>query len=81
LTCRLRLITNAQATAILFDKGRAAAVRYLRDGREKDIRGTREVMVCGGAFHSPHLLMLSGIGDAVSLRALGIQVHKARAPR
>ncbi|HWX27453.1 MAG TPA: GMC oxidoreductase [Steroidobacteraceae bacterium] len=53
-----------------------AAVRYLRDGREQDIRATREVMVCGGAFHSPHLLMLSGIGDAVSLRALGIQVHK-----
>ena len=53
-----------------------AAVRYLRDGRDQDIRATREVMVCGGAFHSPHLLMLSGIGDAVSLRALGIQVHK-----
>jgi len=75
-TGRLRLITNVQATAILFDNGRAAAVRYLRDGREQDIRATREVMVCGGAFHSPHLLMLSGIGDAVSLRALGIQVHK-----
>jgi choline dehydrogenase len=33
-------------------------------------------MVCGGAFHSSHLLMVSGIGDAVSLRALGTRVHK-----
>jgi choline dehydrogenase len=76
-TDRLQLITNAQATAILFENGRAVGVRYLRDGREQDIRATREVMVCGGAFHSPHLLMLSRIGEAASLSALGLGVRKA----
>src|SRR5690349_24769462 len=33
----------------------------------------REVIVCAGAYHSPHLLLLSGIGPADELRALGIQ--------
>ena len=74
-TDRLRLITDAQVTAILFENGRVVGVRYRQDGREQDIRAAREVIVCGGAFHSPHLLMLSGIGDAALLRAFGIKVQ------
>jgi len=75
-TGRLQVITNAQATAVLLDSGRAVGVRYLLDGREQEIRAEREVIVCGGSFHSPHLLMLSGIGEAAALRALGIAVQQ-----
>ena len=37
------------------------------------MRAEREVIVCAGAYHSPHLLLLSGIGPADELRALGIE--------
>ena len=41
------------------------------------IAAQREVLLCAGAIHSPQLLMLSGIGPADDLRALGIAVHSA----
>ena len=69
----LRVETQAHATRILFEGKRAIGVEY-RQGKEvKQLRARREVILAAGAFQSPQLLMLSGIGDAGALRAHGIE--------
>jgi choline dehydrogenase len=52
--------------------GRCTGVSYLHDGAPAQARTAGEVIVCAGAVGSPHLLLLSGIGPAAQLRALGI---------
>lgn len=68
----LKLICNARTRRILTDGGRATGVEYLRDGRAYRVNASREVIVAAGAYHSPKLLMLSGIGPADHLRGMGI---------
>jgi choline dehydrogenase len=70
----LRVLTHAQVTRILFDKGRAVGVSFIHNGQEKQVRVNKEVILCGGAINSPQILMLSGIGPARHLKELGIQV-------
>ncbi|MGZ6804094.1 MAG: GMC family oxidoreductase [Nocardioidaceae bacterium] len=70
----LEVRTHAFTTRVLLDGGRATGVRYRRAGRSHDVRAEVEVLVCGGAVNSPHLLMLSGIGPASHLREHGIDV-------
>ncbi|NLS73512.1 choline dehydrogenase [Bradyrhizobium brasilense] len=72
----LRVETNAHATRILFEGKRAVGVEY-RQGKElKQIRARREVLLAAGAFQSPQLLMLSGVGDAAALGKHGLaSVH------
>lgn len=69
----LHIATHATATRILFEKTRAIGVRYVRDGKAQESYATREVVLCGGAFNTPQLLMLSGIGPADHLRSFGIE--------
>jgi len=71
----LEVLTDARATQVVVEAGRAAGVRYLRRGREETVRADGEVIVAAGAIGSPHLLMLSGIGPAGHLRDHGIFVH------
>ncbi len=71
-TGRLDIRREALATRILFEGRRAAGLAYLRDGQERIVRARREVVVAGGAFNSPQLLMLSGLGPAADLAAAGI---------
>ena len=66
--------TNAFATRIVVDGDRATGVTYRVGGRETTARATREVLLCGGAVNSPHLLLLSGIGPGAQLREHGIDV-------
>jgi choline dehydrogenase-like flavoprotein len=65
--------TDTLATRIILENGRAAGVELLRNNVLETVRAEREVIVCAGAYHSPHLLLLSGIGPADELRALGIE--------
>jgi choline dehydrogenase-like flavoprotein len=68
----LRVETNAHATRILFEGKRAVGVEY-RQGKEiRQIRARREVILSSGAFQSPQLLMLSGVGDSAKLSRHGI---------
>jgi choline dehydrogenase-like flavoprotein len=72
----LTVATNALATRVVFENGRATGVEYLRNGNEaRQTAGVRgEVIVCGGVFNSPQLLQLSGLGPGKLLRGLGIPV-------
>jgi choline dehydrogenase len=70
----LRIETSALAQRVVFDGRRAAAVEYRRDGALRNARARREVVVSGGAYNSPQLLQLSGVGPAELLRKHGIDV-------
>jgi choline dehydrogenase-like flavoprotein len=70
----LKVITGAAARKILFDGKRAIGVEFSRDGKPESVRARREVILSSGAFQSPQLLMLSGIGNAAELKGLGIDV-------
>jgi choline dehydrogenase-like flavoprotein len=69
----VEVLTDALATRILFENGRAVGVEMLRNDILGTVRAERELIVCAGAYHSPHLLLLSGIGPADELRAVGIE--------
>ena len=71
----LRVRTGALVQRIDITEGRATGVHWrMQDGSEHVASATREVLLCAGAFQSPQLLMLSGIGPAEHLRELGIDV-------
>jgi choline dehydrogenase len=72
----LTLVSRAQANHILFDGDRAVGVEYRR-GRRTAVARADEIICCGGAFNSPQLLQLSGIGDPDHLAALGIDTVAA----
>jgi choline dehydrogenase len=87
---RLRVELDALATRVLLDgENRALGVEYLRGerlyrahrrvsdgaGERREVRASREVILAGGAFNTPQLLMLSGIGPRETLRRHGIDVR------
>ncbi len=69
----LRVETNAQATKLVFEGKRASAVNYVQDGISKRAEARGEIILSGGAFNSPQLLELSGIGDPAILAQHGIE--------
>jgi choline dehydrogenase-like flavoprotein len=72
----LRVETQAQATRILFEGKRAVGIEYRQGNEKKQLRARREVILAAGAFQSPQLLMLSGVGDGATLARHGIaSVH------
>ena len=70
----LHIISNVTAERVLFDNGRASGVAYLEKGRSQQIRAHKAVVLSAGAFGTPQLLMLSGIGPAGHLHEHGIDV-------
>lgn len=68
----LTVITGAHATRVLLEDGRAVGVSYRHGKRDHEVRATREVVLSGGAFNSPQLLLLSGIGPRGELEKHGI---------
>ena len=72
----LTVITYAHATRVLFEGTVAVGVEYRHEDRIKQVHAKREVILSAGAIQSPQLLMLSGVGDALALQALGIPVLK-----
>jgi len=68
----LEVMTHALVRRIDFDGDMAIGIQVEHKGQTLDLRCSREVILCAGAFNSPKLLMLSGIGDAGELRRHGI---------
>ncbi|MBT5177631.1 MAG: choline dehydrogenase [Rhodospirillaceae bacterium] len=74
----LTVETEAQASRVIFENKRAAGVEFRQRGQMVTARAAHEVVLSGGAFNSPHLMMLSGIGPADHLAANDIDiVHDA----
>ena len=70
----LTVATDAHATRILLSGKRATGIEYLRGGVRESAQARREVILAAGAFNSPQLMQLSGLGPASHLQALGISV-------
>ena len=69
----LEVMQGAQTTRVLVERGRAIGIEVRRGNELRRIYAGREVILCGGTYNSPQLLMLSGFGAADDLRALGIR--------
>lgn len=69
---RLTVVTGARATRLVITGGRCTGVEYLRDGAPATVSASREVVLAAGAIDSPKLLLLSGVGPAEHLRAVGV---------
>src|SRR5205085_6644184 len=70
----LHIETSALAQRILFEGRRAKAVEYKQEGRVRTARARCEILVSSGAYNSPQLLQLSGVGPADLLKSHGIDV-------
>ncbi len=70
----LQVETRTQVSRVVFRGTRACGVEFTVDGGAARVAQAGEVIVCAGAFGSPQLLQLSGVGNASELSALGIGV-------
>src|SRR5919197_164636 len=70
----LTIVSNALASRILFSGRRAIGVEYRYGDTTRVAHANTEVIVAGGAFNSPQLIQLSGLGPAPLLQSLGINV-------
>jgi choline dehydrogenase len=71
----LRVLTHSYVSKIVFEGNRAVGVDFTQLGRRRSRRArAAEIILCGGAINSPHLLQLSGVGDSEHLNSVGIDV-------
>jgi choline dehydrogenase len=70
----LTVRTGALTTRVIIENGRATGVEYRQHGQLQRVFANKEVVLSGGAYNSPQLLMLSGIGPADHLREFDIEV-------
>ena len=70
----LKVVSQALATRVVFDGRRATGIEYLIGNEKRRASANGEVIVAGGAFNSPQLLQLSGLGPASLLQSHGITV-------
>lgn len=68
----LRIRTGALTTRILVERHAAVGVEYRRRSKTEVVHASREIILSGGTYNSPQLLLLSGIGPADELRRIGI---------
>ena len=73
----LEVRTSELVNRIVFEGDRAVGVEISRNGQVETIRAEREVILSAGAYQSPVLLMLSGIGPEDQLAAFGIEIREA----
>ncbi|TPG75719.1 GMC family oxidoreductase [Pseudomonas arsenicoxydans] len=70
----LHIETHAHATRILFDGKRAVGIEFVQNGVKRTLRARHELIVSSGAFNSPQLLLLSGVGPTNQLLKFDIPV-------
>lgn len=71
----LTVLAHAQACRLRIDHDRCTGVEIVREGALELVSARHEVVVCAGAIDSPRLLLLSGVGPAAELAALGIDIR------
>ena len=68
----LRVEMNALTHRVVVENGRANGVVYSQGGVERRVSARREVILCGGSYNTPQVLLLSGIGPSAELSQMGI---------
>ncbi len=71
----LTIITTAHIARVLLSGNKASGVEYIKGNKKHTIKARKEVILSGGAFGSPQILMLSGIGPDEELNQHGIEVR------
>jgi choline dehydrogenase len=71
----LTVMTNAHVARVVIQDNEAVGIEIIEGDQRSILRATREVVLSAGVLNSPHLLMLSGIGEGNHLQAHGIQVQ------
>jgi len=69
----LTVLTDAPVTRVVLEGNKCVGVEYLHNGQPRVIRAEREVILSAGSIDTPRILMLSGIGNAGDLKAVGIK--------
>jgi choline dehydrogenase len=75
----IKVEKHALVERLIMDGKQITGVEWSRDGAHHAAHARREVILCGGAFSSPHLLMASGIGPATHLREMDVEVNHSLA--
>lgn len=70
----LQVLTGSVSAKVILEGRRACGISYYRGNQLHQVRARKEVILCAGAFGSPQLLQLSGIGAAKELQEIGIPV-------
>ena len=70
----LAIETGALTSRIIVENHRARGVEYVKHGQKQTAYANSEIVLCGGSYNSPQMLMLSGIGPAAHLQEFGIPV-------
>src|SRR5690349_6058509 len=70
----LTIVPHALGTKVIVENSRAVGLEYTVKGKPTKAYADAEVVLSGGAINSPRLLLLSGIGPADELSALGVPV-------
>jgi choline dehydrogenase len=73
----LTILTEALVRRVVIENGRATGVEIEHGGNVRTIKAEREIVISGGAYGSPQILLLSGIGDPAELKKHGIDVVHA----
>jgi choline dehydrogenase len=68
----LKVLTHTHTRRILFEGRRATGAEVQSGERSRRLKAHKEVILCAGAFHSPHVLLHSGVGDERDLRSSGV---------
>lgn len=71
----LTILSEAQVTKLTMRGNRVTGVEYKKGRKKERVNADKEVIVCGGAIESPHILLNSGIGPAAHLREVGVDVR------
>ena len=72
----LHIECNALVHRVLIEENKATGIVFEQAGKKQTIHANKEVILCAGAFGSPHLLLLSGIGDSMELKNHQIELKK-----
>lgn len=72
----LTVKTNAKVERILIENGAATSVIFHQNGKAQTVTANKEILLSAGAYHSPQILQLSGIGNGDELKTHGIPVIK-----
>ena len=72
----LKIVTNALVQKIIFENNKAVALSYIVGDKIFEVRSNKEIILSAGSIGSPHILQISGIGDAQKLKKHGIDIKK-----